>query len=257
MVNALQAVFSSLLFESARSEDKQGLASSAPFLDDSGKQALGALPLPRRIRKRLFRGRWVVNFGVLFTRFFRDVARSKGYEVLDAQDFASQPEAWRALVWGSLSGRAAAVVCQTSGFSPRVRPLQASWLWSVASVSGGVCLPFISWRKDDAKGYDIGLFGERLKTWSQCWDVPGSSDQGITNTSLEFPALGISDSCLEEEVGRALFGIQSALWKLEDVDAKALPLLFVPDVVLRKVPGILGLIPPLLLTLNLRIQRFV
>ena len=44
-----------------------------------------SLPLPRRCRKRFFRSQWVVNFGAPLSSFFREVVRSKGYEVLEAR----------------------------------------------------------------------------------------------------------------------------------------------------------------------------
>ena len=59
--SAFRAVFANAMFDLARPEDKQGLAAPAPLLGSEGQVALRALTPPRRIRKRQFRGCWVLS----------------------------------------------------------------------------------------------------------------------------------------------------------------------------------------------------
>ena len=105
-VQALRAMLSSEPFRGYVTQC-QGLAVDNPIHDEQGWKVMKALPLPRRCRKRFFRSQWVVNFGAPLSSFFREVVRSKGYEVLEARHLGDQ--AWETLLWGAFSGRVAAV----------------------------------------------------------------------------------------------------------------------------------------------------
>ncbi|CAE7227139.1 GIP [Symbiodinium sp. CCMP2592] len=204
----------------------QGLAVDSPVSDDQGWEALKSLPLPRRARKRLFRSPWIVNFGSPRSAFFTQVLRSKGFEVLEVGQGAE--ECWTSLLWGALSGRVSAVL-SGEGFEEEdrvVETIRPLWLWTLASMAQGSCLPLMR-RAETSQEEGLDSLGKGFKSgflkWSGCDTVRCGSGELVTNMKLghlehDFPQ-GASASQFEEELGRALFGIPSAVWKLEALEA--------------------------------------
>eukprot|EP00439_Symbiodinium_sp_Y106_P012350 s3536_g1.t2 len=178
--------------------------------DSTGWQLLKGLPYPRRFRKRLFKTRWLVNFGPKVSRSFSEALSQWGYCVLEASELVGRTEAVQVLLWACSSGRFAGSMCwggSSSGSITEAQELWARWFWAVASVYHGTCLPFLV----EGMTHQAPRTRE-LARWGQAWTIQLSESRVLaTNLDLRHVDSRVlhdlqGTACLETEIQRALCG---------------------------------------------------
>ena len=186
------------------------LAQAVSSGDADGWRLLKDLPYTRRLRKRLFKNQWWVNFGPKVSRSLSDAIAQRGYCVLEASELVGKAELIPVLLWACATGRFAGSMCW-GGASPvplsESQELWSRWFWAVASVFQGVCLPFL------VEG--VAHQDQRTREfarWGQAWTVQFSETRvAATNLDLRHVDSRVlhdlqGTACLETEIQRALCG---------------------------------------------------